>query len=211
MSEVINRKEKLSKEFNAAILNILEDMGDNMDNDFYKHLTFKTLVNLKKVLSNINNLITLQTSVAFVYFLCKRNKIRPKVASNVIKEINKTNANANGYDIVCTNGSFPFVAEVKCNIPCGKKGQKYGAAQIASIKTDLEGLRNGKKKTLGLNLKNYYRFMVVLECDGIGKAIEGLECEDVKIWNDKLEFNKDIIYIIPINLENNEVDKEFDK
>ena len=92
MSEVINRKEKLSKEFNAAILNILEDRGDNMDNDFYKHLTFKTLVNLKKVLSNINNLITLQTSVAFVYFLCKRNKIRPKVASNVIKEINKTNA-----------------------------------------------------------------------------------------------------------------------
>ena len=52
---------------------------------------------------------------------------------------------------------------------------------------------------------------VLLECDGIGKAIEGLECEDVKIWNDKLEFNKDIIYIIPINLENNEVDKEFDK
>jgi hypothetical protein len=53
MSEVFNREEKLSKEFNAAILNILEDMGDNMDNDFYKHLTFKTLVNLKKVLSKI--------------------------------------------------------------------------------------------------------------------------------------------------------------
>jgi hypothetical protein len=53
--------------------------------------------------------------------------------------------------------------------------------------------------------------MVVLECDGIDKAIEGLECEDVKIWNANLEFNKDIIYIIPINLENNEVDKEFDK
>ena len=42
-------------------------------------------------------------------------------------------------------------------------------------------------------------------------AIEGLECEDVKIWNDKLEINKDIIYIVPINLENNEVDKGFDK
>ena len=60
MSEVFNREEKLSKEFNAAILNILEDMGDNMDNDFYKHLTFKTLINLKKVLSNINNLIVPQ-------------------------------------------------------------------------------------------------------------------------------------------------------
>ena len=211
MSEVFNREEKLSKEFNAAILNILGDMGNDMDNDFYKHLTFKTLINLKKVLSNINNLITLKTSVAFVDFLCEINKIESEIASNVIKEINKTTANTNGYDIVCKNGSFPFIAEVKCNIPCGKKGEKYGAAQIASIKTDLEGLRNGKKKTLELNLKEYLRFMVVLECDGIDKAIEGLECEDVKIWNDKLEINKDIIYIVPINLENNEVDKEFDK
>lgn len=211
MSEVFNREEKLRKEFNAAILNILGDMGNDMDNDFYKHLTFKTLINLKKVLSNINNLITLKTSVAFVDFLCEINKIESEIASNVIKEINKTNANTNGYDIVCKNGSFPFIAEVKCNIPCGKKGEKYGAAQIASIKTDLEGLRNGKKKTLELNLKEYFRFMVVLECDGIDKAIEGLECEDVKIWNDKLEINKDIIYIVPINLENNEVDKGFDK
>ena len=40
MSEVFNREEKLSKEFNAAILNILEDMGDNLDYDFYKHFTF---------------------------------------------------------------------------------------------------------------------------------------------------------------------------
>ena len=211
MSEVFNREEKLSKEFNAAILNILGDMGNDMDNDFYKHLTFKTLINLKKVLSNINNLITFKTSVAFVDFLCEINKIESEIASNVIKEINKTNANTNGYDIVCKNGSFPFIAEVKCNIPCGKKGEKYGAAQIASIKTDLEGLRNGKKKTLELNLKEYFRFMVVLECDGIDKAIEGLECEDVKIWNDKLEINKDNIYIVPINLENNEVDKGFDK
>ena len=211
MSEVFNREEKLSKEFNAAILNILGDMGNDMDNDFYKHLTFKTLINLKKVLSNINNLITLKTSVAFVDFLCEINKIESEIASNVIKEINKTNANTNGYDIVCKNGSFPFIAEVKCNIPCGQKGEKYGAAQIASIKTDLEGLRNGKKKTLELNLKEYFRFMVVLECDGIDKAIEGLECEDVKIWNDKLEINKDNIYIVPINLENNEVDKGFDK
>ena len=211
MSEVFNREEKLSKEFNAAILNILGDMGNDMDNDFYKHLTFKTLINLKKVLSNINNLITLKTSVAFVDFLCEINKIESEIASNVIKEINKTNANTNGYDIVCKNGSFPFIAEVKCNIPCGKKGEKYGAAQIASIKTDLEGLRNGKKKTLELNLKEYFRFMVVLECDGIDKAIEGLECEDVKIWNDKLEINKDNIYNVPINLENNEVDKGFDK
>ena len=211
MSEVFNREEKLSKEFNAAILNILGDMGNDMDNDFYNHLTFKTLINLKKVLSNINNLITLKTSVAFVDFLCEINKIESEIASNVIKEINKTNANTNGYDIVCKNGSFPFIAEVKCNIPCGKKGEKYGAAQIASIKTDLEGLRNGKKKTLELNLKEYFRFMVVLECEGIDKAIEGLECEDVKIWNDKLEINKDIIYIVPINLENNEVDKGFNK
>lgn len=211
MSEVFNREEKLSKEFNAAILNILGDMGNDMDNDFYKHLTFKTLINLKKVLSNINNLITFKTSVAFVDFLCEINKIESEIASNVIKEINKTNANTNGYDIVCKNGSFPFIAEVKCNIPCGKKGEKYGAAQIASIKTDLEGLRNGKKKTLELNLKEYFRFMVVLECEGIDKAIEGLECEDVKIWNDKLEINKDIIYIVPINLENNEVDKGFNK
>ena len=211
MSEVFNREEKLSKEFNAAILNILGDMGNDMDNDFYKHLTFKTLINLKKVLSNINNLITFKTSVAFVDFLCEINKIESEIASNVIKEINKTNANTNGYDIVCKNGSFPFIAEVKCNIPCGKKGEKYGAAQIASIKTDLEGLRNGKKKTLELNLKEYFRFMVVLECDGIDKAIEGLECEDVKIWNDKLEINKDNIYIVPNNLVNNEVDKGFDK
>ena len=211
MSEVFNREEKLSKEFNAAILNILGDMGNDMDNDFYKHLTFKTLINLKKVLSNINNLITFKTSVAFVDFLCEINKIESEIASNVIKEINKTNANTNGYDIVCKNGSFPFIAEVKCNIPCGKKGEKYGAAQIASIKTDLEGLRNGKKKTLELNLKEYFRFMVVLECEGIDKAIEGLECEDVKIWNDKLEINKDNIYIVPINLENNEVDKGFNK
>ena len=42
---------------------------------------------------------------------------------------------------------------------------------------------------------------VVLECDGIEKALEGLECEDVKIWNTNLEFNKDIIYIISPSAE----------
>ena len=52
---------------------------------------------------------------------------------------------------------------------------------------------------------------VLLGCDGIEKAIEELECKNIKIWNDKLEISKDIIYIVPINLENNEVDKEFDK
>lgn len=201
MNNVYNREQKLSKEFDKAISSVLNDKGNNSGEGYYKYLKSGTLIELKKALSNINNLITLKTSIAFVDYLKRIEKVNEELAKEIISQINKNSANANGYDIVC-NKDFKFTAEVKCNIPCCNLGKKYGAKQLESIKLDLEGLKNGKTKSKIENIGEYYRFMVVLESKGINEAIQDLLEENIVVWDGNSDLECGKIYFVIVNFDN---------
>lgn len=65
----------------------------------YKELTFGELLVLKKDLSNINNIITLQLTLAFIEKLYEDGIIEEGQAKQMIKAVKDKSVNANGYDI----------------------------------------------------------------------------------------------------------------
>ncbi|MGI6264396.1 MAG: hypothetical protein ACOYJY_02895, partial [Acutalibacteraceae bacterium] len=110
----------------------------------------------------INNLITRELTSAFVKRLKDWNIVGVKY------ELENTNVNANGYDVVIDQQYIKnnteikgIVAEIKGNIPCGI-GQ-YGAQQKAGIEKDLKGLQERKAKAGDLPIEEYVKFMVMLD------------------------------------------------
>ena len=91
-----------------------------------------------------------------------------------------------------------LIAEVKCNIPV--KPHEFGAAQKNGILKDLKGLKEGKRSFDGENTDNYYKFMVVLDVEGVRDAIKklcGNEC--MELVNNQID--KHHIYISFIELK----------
>ena len=166
----VNREEELRKRFNKAINSIVSlDVDD--DKNYYDALSAKEFINLKKALGNINNIITLKTTLAFVDKLASYNLIEGSVVEQIKEKINSQSANANGFDILCEEGNFPFVAEVKCNIPVEK--DKFGPAQLGGIYKDIINLSQGKGK-VDVDVTEFNKFMVFLDCDKIEAAIKNL-------------------------------------
>ncbi len=61
MSGAYNRDAELGKTFSEAIKSIVDDHSETANSgDYYSNLSIETLIRLKKALSNINNIITLE-------------------------------------------------------------------------------------------------------------------------------------------------------
>ena len=102
--------------------------------------------------------------------------------------------NSPGFDV----NHAGIIAEVKCNIPV--KPHEFGAAQKNGILKDLKGLKEGKRSFNGENTDNYYKFMVVLDVEGVRDAIKklcGNEC--MELVNNQID--KHHIYISFIELK----------
>ena len=127
------------------------------DKNYYDALSAKEFINLKKALGNINNIITLKATLAFVDKLASYNLIEGSVVEQIKEKINSQSANANGFDILCEEGDFPFVAEVKCNIPVEK--DKFGPAELGGIYKDIINLSQGKGK-VDVDVTKFNKFMV---------------------------------------------------
>ena len=171
MCKNINREEDLKKLFNKSINDIVELHVGN-DKDYFNALSAEQFVNLKKALSNINNIITLKTTLAFVDKLAASGLIEKDIVGQIKANINSQSANANGFDILWEDGDFPFVAEVKCNIPV--ETNKFGPAQLEGIYKDIINLMKGKAKAK-VDVTGLYKFMVFLDCDKIEAAINNLK------------------------------------
>lgn len=204
MSGAYNRDAELGKTFSEAIKSIVDDHSETANSgDYYSNLSIETLIRLKKALSNINNIITLKVCLAFVERLSQKY-ISEDVATKVNNDILSTHANTNGYDIQCNDENFPFLAEIKCNIPCDKGGKKFGAAQLTAIIKDIEGLINGKTKSNIAHVCDYYRFMVFLEYDGVRDATKELSAKygnKIAFWEDDILLDKSKIYLAFIPLK----------
>lgn len=202
----VNRYEVLAAQFN----NFMNRVGATDGADYYARLSTRDFVELKNVLSNINNIITLRMTHAFAEWLHLHGVVDKAQFAAICAGIEGTNANANGYDVQfagrvgCADG---IVAEVKCNIPV--KPDRFGAAQLSNLNKDIEGLLRGKTKARGVNPENYLKFLVLLD-DGerVRPAVEHFAASLLKqghriVTTDKLknsELNTNTIYIAILTL-----------
>jgi hypothetical protein len=186
-SRQLDLEEKFNRYWNQA----LKTDGEN----YLKRLTTKDLVEMKKAISNINNLITLRVTLGFIDEICRLGIVNIEQAERIKREINEQHPNTNGFDV--QDKESRIIAEIKCNIPVGEKS--FGAAQKNALKKDLQGLRNGKTKGEIDDVNNYYKFMVIQDVPKARVAMKELYGNDCIELVDK-NINTDHIYIVYISL-----------
>ena len=197
-----NRKDDLSSAFNDFWRKAL-----NSNEDYYSKLTLKEFVNLKKAITNINNIITMLVTESFVKTLHKDGVISTPQQSKMLEQLFETHANTNGFDVEYSAGKMRIVAEVKCNIPVNETS--FGAAQENSIMEDVDHLFHSKKKSdlTSEDIQDYYKFMVFLDvekvCVAAQKLIQKLTKKDYQIaeYTSKTKLQKDTVYFIYISTE----------
>lgn len=177
------------------------------------------LLELKRALNPVNNMITKQLTNEFIrnlaaIFKNTQNGLPDEIRNNIdglINDNDSVNVNANGYDFF----KSPVVAEVKANIPY--EGDKYGASQKNGLIKDLNGLLldpddpGRPKKKRGRDLTNEYKFLVVLDYnrfdyntfDAVKDLIKGDEFKEVEIIEDIKKpqpLDKKHVYIVMLEL-----------
>lgn len=189
------REVKLAQALNGFMYNFgLED--------FYSKLSIDKILQLKQILSDINNIITLRVTRLFVDFLLHEGIIDKYEYEEINNDINSTDVNTNGYDV--RYDKKKIIAEVKCNIPVNDNS--YGAAQEYSIIKDINGLLSGEGKNkvniLKCELNLYYKFMVVLHTDktkeAMQKIIKKINNPSVVEYSKEQCFEKSKVYIVYI-------------
>jgi len=186
-----SRRLDLEKRFNRYWNQALK----TNDVDYLKRLTINDLVEMKKAISNINNLITLKITIGFIDEICRLGIVNNEQAERMRKEVDEQHPNTNGFDV--QDKECRIIAEIKCNIPVGEKS--FGAAQKNALKKDLQGLRNGKTKGDIDNVGNYYKFMVIQDVSNARLAMKELYGDDCVELVDK-NIDTDHIYIVYIKL-----------
>ena len=186
-SRQLDPEEKFNRYWNQA----LKTNGE----DYLKRLTINDLVEMKKAISNINNLITLKVTLGFIDEICRLGIVNNEQAERMRKEVDEQHPNTNGFDV--QDEECRIIAEIKCNIPVGEKS--FGAAQKNALKKDLQGLRNGKTKGDVDNVDSYYKFMVIQDVSNARMAMKELYGDDCVKLVDK-NIDTDHIYIVYIKL-----------
>lgn len=184
-----NREKDLKEQFNQFFAQLgIKDLYSKLSND--------QLIDLKKLLSCINNMITLRATDSFVLKLYQDGFIDSKEKVGIGKIVDKQHANANGYDVKYV-GDKKIIAEVKCNIPVNETS--FGAAQERGIIKDIEHLLDGKKKKQPIkDIADYYKFMVILDCEHAQESMEKIikKRENVKRYTSPAELDKENVYVI---------------
>jgi hypothetical protein len=135
---VYDRTKYFADNLNKYLLNLT-----GYKKDYFNYISNDQFIELKQLLSDINNILTLKTTEAFVKWLSIYSKFTKSETEEIIKTINEIKPNTNGYDIEISN-KYKIIAEIKCIIPINN-GNYYGAAQRNSILDDANKLINGKR------------------------------------------------------------------
>ena len=165
-SQVLNNGNLKDNGYNREI--DLENQLDDFFSKFgvenlYGKLSGNDFINLKQMLSCVNNIITLKATQKFVDILYKDKIILRPDLEKILEKILGQHANTNGYDVQYDGGP-KIIAEVKCNIPVN--GDSFGASQKKGINKDIKNLFEGKiKANLPYPTKEYIKFLVILECE----------------------------------------------
>jgi hypothetical protein len=173
------------------------------ERDYYANLSFESLLSLKSLVSDINNIITLKASRAFIDWIAVRLGLDDTTKSRMTNDVLSKKPSSNGFDIV--DAPTHVVAEVKCNVPI-KCGSKYGSAQRSGIEKDVIGLLQGKSKA-PLDPKDYRKFLVLPDLPQVRAATDHLAkfsktCAGKITFaseNDNFE-TRDLVYVVYVEL-----------
>ena len=177
------------------------------------------LLELKRALNPVNNMITKELTIKFIrnlntIFKKTEGALPDEIKNNIeglVKEKDVVNVNGNGFDFAVS----PIVAEIKANIPYDI--EKYGSSQKDGLIKDLNGLMlepgktKKKKKKRDLDLSKDYKFLVVLDYNrydyntlkAVNELVKGDEFKNVTIIediNDPPPLDKDHVYVVMLEL-----------
>ncbi|WP_312831999.1 hypothetical protein [Sedimentibacter saalensis] len=179
------------------------------DKDYYSDFSLEKLSQLKMAVTNINNLITYETTIMAGKLICDILELNERDRTEIEKSIQSTSANSNGFDIEY-HGEFPFICEVKANIPSGGK-DVFGAQQINQLNKDVFSLLNGKSKSvIKLDaLSNYHKFLCmycndVKTSNAIGRFVKSFNHKhgnSIEIWSGQDPLKKDKVYLFIVKEE----------
>ncbi|MBL6445396.1 hypothetical protein JMN32_03705 [Fulvivirga sp. 29W222] len=153
MAKKYQRAEDLSNKLNKFLSGLT---GENKD--YYSQIMPDEIIQLKAALANINNILTLKTTIAFASWLSHAICLTPDEYKLLINQVEETKPNTNGYDIELPDKQI--IAEIKSIVPINN-GNYYGAAQRNSILDDARKLVSGKKRVC--DTKSYFKFIGILD------------------------------------------------
>ena len=195
-----SRRDDLEQQFNDFFkesLNVAEA---------YRQLSGDQILQLKRLLSNIHNLLTLETTVAFVRRLETDGVLSHGQAESLLGVIDAQHANTNGFDV--RSEEPRLIAEVKCMLPCeGKNKDRFGAAQRAGLWKDLTALSKGKEKADDVDVTKCAKYMVVLSAPNVKTAMDDVMARwnqtpsSLKIKEYDKSLNPDVIQVVYITLD----------
>ena len=152
-TEIYNRTDNLRTRVNEFLGRI-----NNKKYDYFSKLTSEDLIEFKMALSDINNVLTLKTTLNFTIWLTEYFNISKNKQEKILSTIDKTKPNTNGYDIELPDEKI--IAEIKCIIPING-GNYYGAAQRNSILDDAIKLKKGKRTIT--DTKNFIKIIGLID------------------------------------------------
>jgi hypothetical protein len=168
--------------------------------DYYASLDTDAFLGLKSVLADINNILTLRVSLAFVEWVAVQLHLDAQAKLELQTIVLKSKPNANGFDVSLSN-PVAFVGEVKCNVPINN-GSTYGSAQRHGIEKDVTALLHGKRKS-HISPQSCLKFLAFLDRPEIRCANEHLLrvskiCKDkLVVVSDGIELERhDVIYVV---------------
>jgi hypothetical protein len=198
---IFNREENLRKRLNAFLSRSFE----LPEHDYYAKLNAETFLGLKSVLADINNILTLRVSLAFVEWVADRLNLDARAKLELETMVLTSKPNSNGFD-VWLGYPIAFVGEVKCNVPINN-GSVYGAQQRHGIEKDVTSLLEGKRKA-SINPQACLKFLAFLDRPEIRAANEHLlgiskVCKGRLVFVSKgTELNrKDVVYGVYVSSE----------
>lgn len=204
MSTIYNRESTLQENLNT----FLETYLKLPKQDYYSNLDIKGFLQLKSVISDINNILTMRLSLSFSDWIVGKLNFDFSTKDDIENQLSITKPNTNGYDIE-SNVSGKLIAEVKCIIPING-GNLYGSDQKNGIIKDIKNLFGGKckgsKKSPNL-FDEYFKFMVFLDTPEIRMATEHL-VKNIHLKNLNIKFfeegnhvpSTDSVYIVFIEI-----------
>lgn len=165
---VYERENFLKLQFNEVWSSILKEKKD-----YYSYMDEHSLDLLKNAVTNLKDINTLKTTLAYINNLKDIFDISDKEVNAIEESVRTAPPHYEGYDVE-HKGMINIIAEIKCNMPVNNSN-KFETVQINEIKRDLEYLIHGKEKSRIKNIDGFYRFLVIKKHGkNLGFAVEDL-------------------------------------
>jgi len=202
MVDKYSKSNKLQTDFNTFWNKILGE-----DQDYFDMMSMEDLYALKAALSNVNNIITLDSTLKAVHRIADILQLKKEQVIEILHVVDSTKPNDNGFDIEYKDEKSRFICEVKCNRPING-GNRFGSAQKNGLTKDIESLLFGKSKSSirKEEMDFYYKFMVIYEFDQKTKEatdhylslMKKEYMDKVRLFNGEIELSKDVVYILMV-------------